>query len=174
MTNRRENTNQRRYSLTPDNTRVNFITRHLFGLGSVSGSLALVSGFALVDDVHDVLHSVQADLDAATFNSGSKSRDQVVASRRFLNSASHPIIRFRSTHAEQLGDDWLVRGQLTVRGTEAPVEITMSSISHGAAVEITGRGRLDRYAHGMTAAPGLASRHLELEITSTATRGDYK
>ena len=163
-----------RYPLTATNTVVTFATRHLFGLGTVTGSMAVIAGLVTVDDVDDILIGIEADLDAAGFTTGSKARDAAVTSRRFLDAAAHPVVRFRSHRVERDGHDRLVHGELSVRGIVAPVDLRLSGVESGTTLTIRGVARVDRYAHGMTAGRGLAARHLDIGITTTATRGEHE
>jgi hypothetical protein len=65
---------------------------------------------------------------------------------------------------------WL-RGQITARGTSAPAELTITKATASEDVlQIRATTRVDRYAHGLTKAKGLAGRHLDMEITARATR----
>jgi polyisoprenoid-binding protein YceI len=58
----------------------------------------------------------------------------------------------------------------TARGTSAPAELTITEAAASDDVlQIRAATRVDRYAHGLTKAKGLAGRHLDMEITARAT-----
>jgi polyisoprenoid-binding protein YceI len=42
---------------------------------------------------------------------------------KVLDSARYPEIRFRSTEARKSGEEWIVRGELTLHGQTKPVEV---------------------------------------------------
>ncbi|HSA92592.1 MAG TPA: YceI family protein [Terriglobales bacterium] len=42
---------------------------------------------------------------------------------KVLDSGRYPEIRFHSTEAQKSGDEWLVRGELTLHGQSKPVEV---------------------------------------------------
>ena len=66
----------------------------------------------------------------------------------------------------------MLRGQLTVRGHSAPVELAVTeSRASGDGLTLRGTTRIDRYAFGLTKKKGLAARYLDLEITAQATSG---
>jgi polyisoprenoid-binding protein YceI len=66
----------------------------------------------------------------------------------------------------------VLRGQLTVRGHSAPVELAVTeSRASGDGLTLRGTTRIDRYAFGLTKKKGLAARYLDLEISAHATPG---
>lgn len=160
------------HRLRPENTTVHLTMRHLFGLQRVTGTVQLLDGRLWLGPDGE-LEGVEADLDAASFESGSKARDGIVLSAKFLDVGRHERLTFRSDEVTTTGDGvWLVRGQLSAHGQGAPVELTVRPDprtgvgSDGLGAVVT--GRVDRYAHGVTAARGLASRFLQLRITTEA------
>lgn len=157
-----------RYRLVPDRSSVAFRTRHLFGLAAVSGTMRVLSGTIVVDPTVPEA-SVEATVSASSFSSGSKRRDRDVRRARFLHAAEHPELTFMAGVLEQAHGRWTLDGELTVRGVSHPVTLAIDS------VETTGQGlrarattRIDRYAFGLTAAKGMAARHLDVELTVAA------
>lgn len=150
--------------LEPDAVDVALTTRHLFGLQQVVASVRLVTGEVHLDAA-GVLVGVEADLDATSFASGSRSRDAAVASSRLLDSGQHPRLVFRSTGASATTDGgWQVEGTLTARGVTSPTTLTIGPHVPGDRV-VLASARIDRFAHGITAGRGLASRYLDVAIT---------
>ena len=158
------------YQVDPARSSASFTTRHLFGLGKVAGSLTLLDGQVTVA-ADPAASTVQATLASGSFQSASAGRDKVVRSPRFLDVDRHPHVTFTSTAVIQDGPGWLVRGTLTARGAAAPLELTVTDISedHGQ-VTVRATATVDRYAHGLTKAKGLAARRLQLQLTAVATR----
>ena len=158
------------YQLDPAASTVTFATRHMFGLAPVKGTFRLVSGqITIADPVTS--STVSALIDAASFATGNPQRDKDVKSARFLHVRDHPQITFRSTELVRDGDAWRLRGQITARGTTAPAELTITEATASEDVLlIRATTRIDRYAHGLTRAKGIAGRHLAMEITARATR----
>lgn len=150
-------------SLAPDDVVVAVTTRHLFGLGRVRASVRLVQGSVRLDDDGALLR-VEAQLDAASFDSGSRSRDRAVLSSRMLDVGHHSLLSFVSSSTTRQGEgSWRVQGTVTARGVSAPTTLLVHRSAVDGAVSAT--ARVDRYAHGVTAGRGLASRFLELAIT---------
>jgi polyisoprenoid-binding protein YceI len=156
------------YDIDPGRSRVTFATRHLFGLGRVKGSFAIRRGTA---DVADPVaaSAIYAEVDTASFHTRNRQRDDSVLSPRFLDPAGHPVMTFRSDRIEP--GEQAVTGTLTVRGTTAPVTLTVTrcEVSRGS---FTARAtaRIDRTEFGITAARGLAARYLDLTVEIQCTR----
>lgn len=158
------------YEVDPARSSATFTTRHLFGLAEVTGSMALVDGQVTIA-ADPVVSTVRATLASASFESASAGRDAVVASPRFLDAEAHPHLTFTSTSLVPDGQGWLVRGALTVRGASAPLDLTVTEISEDRdEVTVRATATVDRHAHGLTRAKGLAARRLQLQLTAVATR----
>ena len=156
------------YKLDPAASSVTFATRHMFGLGGVTGSFKVLSGeITIADPVTS--STATAVIDAASFATGSAARDKDVKSANFLHVEDHPEITFRSTELEESGEGWVLRGQITARGHAARADVALSEVradSDGLTIRAT--CRVDRYAHGITKKKGMAGRFLDLEVTARA------
>jgi polyisoprenoid-binding protein YceI len=152
-----------RYVIDPARSRIGFITKHQFGLGTVRGSFAVRSGEMTVTDPPSG-STLRAVADAASFDSGNKGREKKVLSKTLLDVERHPDIEFASTAVTDNGaGTWTLRGVITARGGRAPVEFTITQATKtGSGFAVVASGRVDRYAHGITAMKGLAGRYLDL------------
>lgn len=156
------------YEIDAGHSRVTFATRHLFGLGRVSGSFAIRRGtLDIADPV--ATSAVHAEIETASFRTNSGQRDRSVLSSRFLDPAGHPVMTFRSDRIDAEGQ--VLSGTLTVRGVTRPVTLTVTRC------EVSGRtftaraaARVDRTEFGVTAARGLAARHLDLTVEVQCVR----
>lgn len=159
-----------RYRIDSTRATVRFHTRHLFGLGSVSGTVRLREADLTVAEplTGTTLHAV---LDAATFNTGNPKRDADVRSAKYLDAITYPDITFDCESVNQQNGKWVAAGTVTAHGVAAPVDLTLDDL-HVNPEELTLRAttRVDRYAHHVTAGKGMAARWLTIEITATATR----
>ncbi|MBK6010428.1 NAD(P)H:quinone oxidoreductase [Streptomyces sp. MBT53] len=157
------------YVIDPARSSVTFTTRHLFGLGRVSGTFQVESGRVTIAE--PVTHSTaRAVIEARSFRTGTSRRDNHVRSPAFLHAERYPEIRFESTRVAR-GEEgaWVVKGLLTVRGHQAPVELTVDSLSvDNGSLRISASTSVDRYRHGLTASKGLAARRLRLTLTTIA------
>ncbi len=157
-----------RYRVDPARSSVTFRTRHLFGLGAVSGTMTVASGEITVDpEVPQA--AVTAVVSAASFETGSRARDRDVRSARFLNTAQHPDITFRAGNLTGAAGRWTLAGELTVRDVTSPATLALESVERaGAGFVACATTRIDRYAFGVTAAKGLATRYLDVTLSVTA------
>lgn len=158
------------YEIDPAASTVAFTTRHMFGLGGVSGTFAVTGGTVTVADP-PTDSALEATASAASFTTGTARRDTHVLSEDFLHADAHPDITFRSTAVVQAGAGWLVRGVLTVRGTGAPLDLDVTDVRTTATgLAMTATGTVDRYAHGLVRMKGMAGRRLRLTISAAARR----
>lgn len=159
-----------RYVFDPDRSTITFKTRHFFGLGGVTGSFALREGELVVAEPSR-RSTMRAVIDATSFTSPEPKRDRKVHSAKFLDVAAHPDITFEADSIHEGPDGWVAEGHLTVRGEKNPASVTLheTRVEAGGPLTLVGTTRLDRHAHGVTAARGMAGRWLDLTITAVAT-----
>lgn len=109
------------YALDPSHSSADFQVRHM-GLSKVRGGFEVLSGTVVIAE-DPAQSSVEATLDAKTFNTGAADRDGHVKSADFLDVENHPHVTYRSTSVRQDGGDWKVDGELTIRGISKPVTL---------------------------------------------------
>lgn len=158
------------YRLDPQASSIAFSTKHMFGLAGVTGNFRVLSGeITIADPVTS--STASAVIDASSFHTGLEARDKDVKSANFLHAAEHPEITFASTDLARDDGRWLIRGQITVRGTSAPAELVVTEVrTDETGLFVKATTQIDRYAHGLTKKKGLAARFLDLTITAHATR----
>ncbi|MFI6683850.1 YceI family protein [Streptomyces sp. NPDC050485] len=155
-----------RYEIDPAGSTVTFTTRHVFGLLPVHGSFAIRSG--TVDIVEPLTaSSVRAEVDPASFRTGSRQRDTAVRSARFLDTARHPVMTYT---ADRL-DGTALTGTLTVCGVTQPVTLAIeNSASSAGAFTARATTRIDRTRFGVTASRGMAGRYLDVRVEVRCVR----
>jgi polyisoprenoid-binding protein YceI len=169
-----------RYVVDTDNSAVTFATRHLFGLAPVRGTFAIRAG--TVDICEPLAGSaIRVEIDAASFRTGNSQRDVAVRSARFLDVARHPVIAFAATEVKVddapgvagpgsparvgpiTGAGTVLSGTLTVGDITRPIRVPVEGSSISAtAFTVRATARVDRTDFGLTAARGLAGRHLDI------------
>jgi polyisoprenoid-binding protein YceI len=154
------------YEIDTSRSAVAFRTRHLFGLAPVRGTFAIRA--ATIDVAEPVTDSsIHAEIDTASFRTGSEQRDSTVRSARLLDAGQYPVITFRSVYTG--GPE--LPGWLTVRDVTRPVTV---SIERSAVTpeSFTARAatRIDRTEFGVTAYRGLAGRYLEMTVEVRCVR----
>jgi polyisoprenoid-binding protein YceI len=159
-----------RYRLDPGRSAVTFRTRHLFGLATVSGSMRVITGEVTLDPAIPQA-SVAATLSASSFSTGNRARDRDVRSARFLAAERYPDITFTAGTLSRAQGRWALAGELMIRQASKQVTLAIESVeTDGAGFRARAATRIDRYAFGLTAAKGMAARHLDIELTAAAER----
>jgi polyisoprenoid-binding protein YceI len=157
-----------RYRIHAEGTTVTIRTRHLFGLGPVRATLALRDGLVQVTAPPEA-STVYARFAASTFLSGNGARDAAVLSPKLLDAEAYPSLTFTSTELAEDHGQWVLRGELEVRGVTRPVEARISAVSeHDGRLQATAEVPVDRYDFGLTAYRGLAARRLTVRLDITA------
>src|SRR5690606_15607293 len=108
-------------SLTLDTTHssVEFAVRHM-GLATVRGRFEKFDVDAEVD-AQGAPTRISAVIDAASITTGTEGRDEHLRSADFFDVASHPKITFESRSIQRSGDQYVIEGDLTIRGVSKPV-----------------------------------------------------
>jgi polyisoprenoid-binding protein YceI len=162
-----------RYAIDPRASTIAFTSRHLFGLAPVHGTMAIRHGLVdIADPITD--SSVQVEIDTTSFHTGSRQRDGDVRSARFLDAARYPAMRFASQRLDRSDGRWTLTGTLMVRDVARPVSLAIerSTVQPGTASSfvVCASTRIDRTDLGLTAARGMAGRHLEVSLRILGVR----
>jgi len=110
--------------LDPAHTRLGFSAKHAM-VTTVRGAFLEFEGSLDLDGDQPANSSAHLVIQAASFDSGNGQRDGHVKSADFLDVENHPTLTFSSTEVRRDGDDFVVVGDLTIRGTTRPVEIAV-------------------------------------------------
>ncbi|MGW4637995.1 YceI family protein [Sphaerisporangium sp. NPDC004334] len=118
------------WTIDPAHSKVAATAQHL-GLSSVQGRFAEFAGRIQIGATAES-SSVVAEIDAASIDTGNRTRDEHLRSADFLHVAAHPRISFRSTGLSPAGPDrWTMRGELTLAGVTRPVDLALSYLGAG-------------------------------------------
>ncbi|MGC4808713.1 YceI family protein [Micromonospora sp. DT233] len=155
-----------RYDIDPTRSTVRFRTTHMFGLGKVTGTFAVRSG--TVEVVEPLAaSSVRAEIDAASFHTGTAARDRTVRSATFLDTDHHPTITFVSAGI----DGTNLTGQLTVREVTGPVTLAVQESANTTdGFRVVATTRIDRLEFGVTGSRGMTGRYLDLTVEAACVR----
>jgi polyisoprenoid-binding protein YceI len=156
-----------RYGIDSRGSTIAFRSRHLFGVAPVRGTMAIRQGVVEVaDPITD--SSVQVEIDTTSIHTGSRNRDGDVRSARFLNAARYPSMTFTSERLDRSNGHWTLTGTLIVRNVARPVSLAIeqSTVQPGTANSfvVYATTRIDRTDFGLTAARGMAGRHLDVSL----------
>src|SRR5262249_30245655 len=106
----------------PAHTRLGFAAKHAM-VTTVRGAFLDFEGTLQLDGERPERSTAEVVIQAASFDSGNAQRDGHVRSADFLDVENNPTLTFRSSEVRVDGDEFVLAGDLTIRGTTRPVEI---------------------------------------------------
>lgn len=112
------------WDIDPAHSSAEFEVRHL-GISFVTGRFKGLRGSIALDEARPETARIEAEIDAATVDSGVPPRDDHLRSPDFFDVAAHPVLRFASKRVEAMGNEGVVVGDLTIRGVtrEVPLRV---------------------------------------------------
>ncbi|WP_328519665.1 YceI family protein [Kribbella sp. NBC_00359] len=128
------------YTIDTAHSRVGFVARHAM-VTKVRGSFDEFEGSIHIDGETPEKSSGKVTIQAKSINTRNSQRDDHLRSNDFLDMDNQPEITFASTGIKQTGDaDFVVSGDLSIRGVTKPVEIAFEYT--GAATDPFGNQRV--------------------------------
>jgi polyisoprenoid-binding protein YceI len=107
------------WTIDPVHSEVSFTVRHMM-VSKVRGRFDKFEG-TITTAPDPLASSVTASVDLGSVNTGNETRDNHIRSEDFFHVEKHPTMTFRSTGIRPDGDDYLLDGDLTLRGVTRPV-----------------------------------------------------
>jgi polyisoprenoid-binding protein YceI len=102
---------------------VGFSVRHMM-VSKVRGYFRTFSG-EIVTAADPTQSSVTATIDMDSIDTRQEQRDQHIRSADFFDVGNHTVMTFRSTAVRTDGADWVVDGELTLKGITKPVSLEL-------------------------------------------------
>jgi polyisoprenoid-binding protein YceI len=109
------------YVIDTSHTHVGFAVKH-FGLSKIKGEFTDLEGTIVIDG-DPTASTVNVTIQTASFHSRDEGRDVHVKSADFLDTEQFPTITFVSTSVVADGADWIVNGDLTIKGETRSVQL---------------------------------------------------
>ncbi|MCU1454394.1 MAG: YceI family protein [Acidimicrobiales bacterium] len=111
------------WTIDPSHSEVGFSVRHLM-VSKVKGRFTSFEGaITIAEDPLASAVTATVDLDSVTTNE--PQRDAHLRSADFFDAEHHPKMTFSSTSVRPAGNDFLVVGDLSLKGVTRPVELTL-------------------------------------------------
>lgn len=112
------------WTLDPTHSELQFKVKHLM-ITTVTGSLKSLTA-SLTSESDDFENAkVTFEAETASIDTGNKDRDNHLKSGDFFDAEKFPAISFSSTSLTQDGDDYTLKGDLTIKGVTKPVKINV-------------------------------------------------
>ncbi|MFT4280678.1 YceI family protein [Microbacterium sp.] len=105
--------------LDPSHSEVSFSVRHMM-ISKVRGTFAVKSATIIAPE-NPLEARVEASVDVASIDTKDEGRDNHLRSADFFDVETYPTLDFVSTRVRYEGGDFLVDGDLTIRGVTKPV-----------------------------------------------------
>ena len=143
------------WTLDPAHSAVTFSVKHMM-VTTVRGGMQ-IREFKLDFDPENLAgSSVRVGMDVASIDTGQEIRDNHLRSADFFDAQRFPAITFVSTRIEPDGDDYLIHGDLTIRGVTRPVALaaeyagTVPNLKGGLSAGFSARTKVNREDFGLT------------------------
>lgn len=149
------------WDVDPGHSAVAFSVRHL-GISNVRGRFNAFQG-QIVTAENPVDSTVSVTIEAASVSTDHEQRDGHLKSEDFLHVQEFPQLTFNSTGVRVDAGDFLVDGELTVRGVTRPVTLRMEPNGFAEGYEgiklsgFTASVEISRKAFGVLGGPAGAS-----------------
>jgi polyisoprenoid-binding protein YceI len=111
------------WAIDPVHSEVGFTVRHLM-VSKVRGKFATYSGTITVAD-NPLDSKVEATIEAGSVSTGDDNRDGHLKTADFFEVEAHPNLTFTSTSVEPKGSDFVVTGDLSIRGVTRSVVLAL-------------------------------------------------
>jgi len=111
------------WTIDPLHSEVGFSVRHMM-VSKVRGKFTKFSG-EFVTAENPLGSSVNAEIDLSSIETGAEQRDAHLRSPDFFDTENHPVMTYRSTGIRANGDDYVVDGELTLKGVTRQVPLAL-------------------------------------------------
>ncbi len=110
------------WSLDPAHSELQFKVKHLM-ITTVTGSLKIFNATIVTegDDFQDAQVTFEAE--TASIDTGNGDRDNHLKSADFFDAEQFPVIGFKSSGMEKDGNDYVLKGDLTIKGVTKAVKL---------------------------------------------------
>lgn len=161
------------YTVDTAHTQVAWRVNHM-GFTMLDGLFGATGGTATFDPKNPAATRVSIDFDIAkSLTVTSPQFAEHLQSKDFFDVANHPTAKFVSTRVQQMGDHWMMAGNLTIKGQTKPVQLTVRFMGAGqnpmnkkTNVGFTATGSINRSDFGVGAYAPVVSDKVDLTINA--------
>ncbi|HEY2575175.1 MAG TPA: YceI family protein [Streptosporangiaceae bacterium] len=112
-----------KWTIDSVHSHVGFIVRHMM-VSKVRGLFKIFEG-EFVTGENPLQSSVTAKIDLRSIDTGNEMRDNHIRSADFFEVETHPEMTFQSTGVRANGPNFVLDGDLTIRGTTRPISLDL-------------------------------------------------
>ena len=114
------------WTIDPTHTRLGFVARHAM-VTKVRGQFEEFGGTLVIDAANPSASTAHVTVQLASVNTGTPDRDAHLRSADFFDVENNKEMTFASTGVKQDGDEFVMLGDLTIKGVTRPVELELES-----------------------------------------------
>lgn len=111
------------WNIDASHSSVSFVARHLV-VSKVRGRFDTFAG-AITVAADPLQSTVEATIEVASINTSDANRDGHLRSADFFDAERYPTISFTTTAVRAAGDDFVLTGDLTIKGVTRPVDLEL-------------------------------------------------
>jgi polyisoprenoid-binding protein YceI len=111
------------WDIDPVHTDISFTVRHMM-VSKVRGHFETFEG-TVTTGVSPLDSTVEVSIDLASINTNNDDRDNHIRGDDFFGVEQFPKMTYRSTGVRQVNGDYVVDGELTLRGVTKPVSLEL-------------------------------------------------
>jgi polyisoprenoid-binding protein YceI len=127
------------YTIDPAHTTIGFSVRHAM-ISNIRGRFDRLEGLLLLDGSDPSRSTAYMSVQTDSIDTGIQERDVHLRGPEFFDSATFPLMAFRSTRIVQRGDDeFRLTGSLRIKDIELPLDI---DLVFGGAADVGGQRRV--------------------------------
>ncbi len=110
------------YDIDTAHTTIGFSVRHMV-VSSTKGAFNTFSGSFELDPADPTSLKASAKIDVKSIDTKNKDRDDHLRGADFFDADKHPEITFETTKVEKSGSDYVLHGNLTMKGVTKPITL---------------------------------------------------
>jgi polyisoprenoid-binding protein YceI len=143
------------WEIDPVHSHVGLVARHLM-VSKVRGNFTKFEG-QIVTARNPLESTATATIDTNSLSTGNPQRDADITGENFLDVAHHPTMTFQSTGIRASDGEFIVEGDLTIKGITKPVELRTEVNGFGpdpyggTRAGFSATGEINRTDYGITA-----------------------
>ena len=112
------------WTIDPSHSRLGFVARHAM-VTKVRGQFDEFSGTLTIDAANPSASTAEVAVQLASVNTGTADRDAHLRGADFFDVENNKEMTFSSTAVKQDGDEFVMLGDLTIKGVSRPVELEL-------------------------------------------------
>jgi polyisoprenoid-binding protein YceI len=143
------------WDIDPVHSHIGFVARHLM-VSKVRGNFNTFEG-QIITAQNPLESSAVATIDTTSLETNHAQRNEDVRGENFIDAANYPTMTYKSTSIRPDGDDYVVTGDLTIKGVTKPVELKVEVNGFGpdpyggTRAGFSATGEINRTDYGITA-----------------------